>query len=175
MTDEVKDALRQSIQDHEGFRERPYRCPAGHWTVGWGHNLEAHHPDDWQQMLERTFSKEECSQFLSDDIARATVSAERSCRACDVDWDGLPDWTQAGLIEMCFQMGSVRWRGLMEALRTGDLERAAQEALSSKWFREDSPDRALAVAFWIADRRTRFVRGPNTAAPRSHATFKVAT
>ena len=174
MTDEVQDALRQSIQKHEGFRERPYRCPAGHWTVGWGHNLEAHHPDDWRQMRERTFSMEECSQFLSDDIARATVSAERSCRACDVDWDGLPDWTQAGLIEMCFQMGSARWPGLMEALRTGDLERPAQEALDSKWFREDSPNRALDVAFWIADRRTRFVRGPNTAAPRSPATFEVA-
>ena len=126
-------------------------------------------------MLERTFSKEECRQFLSDDIARATVSAERSCRACDVDWDGLPDWTQAGLIEMCFQMGSARWPGLMEALRTGDLERAAQEALDSKWFREDSPDRALDVAFWIADRRIRFVRGPDTAPLQSHATFGIAT
>ncbi len=75
MTDEVKDALRQSIQDHEGFRDRPYRCPAGHWTVGWGHNLEAHHPDDWRQMIERTFSMAECVQFLSADVARATASA----------------------------------------------------------------------------------------------------
>lgn len=174
MTDEVKDALRESIKGHEGYRDIPYLCPAGHRTVGWGHNLEAHHPDDWQQMIDRTFSKEECVQFLSDDIARATVSAQRSCRDCDVDWDGLRDWTQAGLIEMCFQMGSADWPGLMTALRAGDLERAAHEALDSKWFRVDSPDRALDVAFWIANRQIRFIRGPDTPAPESRATFKVA-
>lgn len=174
MTDEVKDALRESIKRHEGYRDRPYRCPAGHPTVGWGHNLEAHHPDDWQQMTERTFSMEECVQFLSDDIARATGSAQRSCRDHNVDWDGLPDWTQAGLIEMCFQMGSARWSGLMAALGAGDLERAGREALDSKWFREDSPARALDVAFWIANRQIRFIRGPDTPGPESHATFQVA-
>jgi GH24 family phage-related lysozyme (muramidase) len=25
------------IIHHEGFRNRPYRCPAGLWTVGVGH------------------------------------------------------------------------------------------------------------------------------------------
>lgn len=39
-------------------------------------------------------------------------------RACGVDWDGVPDWKEACLIEMCIQMGSVRWLGLMGAFPT---------------------------------------------------------
>lgn len=72
-------------------------------------------------------------------------------------------------------MGSVRWKRLMAALRDGDLECAAHEALDSDWFRDDSPDRALNVAFWIANRQIRFIRGPNTPPPEPHATFRVAT
>lgn len=173
MTKDVEDALRESIKRHEGFRDRPYLCPAGHWTVGWGHNLEAHHPNEWRQMIEQTFSDEECEQFLADDMARATDSAKQSCLALGVGWDKLPDWTQAGLIEMCFQMGSVRWRGLMKALGAGDLELAARQALDSKWFREDSPNRALDVAHWIANRTIRFERGPDSPGPSAHATFNV--
>ena len=26
----------------EGYRGKPYLCTAGHLTVGWGHNLDAH-------------------------------------------------------------------------------------------------------------------------------------
>ncbi len=25
------------IKRYEGFRAKPYLCPAGHWTIGWGH------------------------------------------------------------------------------------------------------------------------------------------
>ena len=175
MTEAVKNALRESIKRHEGFRPSPYLCPAGHWTVGWGHNLEAHHPDDWQQMIERTFSNDECEQFMADDVDRSTTSAKDSCLSFGVDWDRLPDLTQAGLIEMCFQMGSVRWPGLMNALRNDDFEGAGREALDSKWFRKDSPDRALDVAHWIANRQVQFMRGPDSPSPPSHATFYVAT
>ena len=173
MTKHVEDALRESIKRHEGFRDSPYPCPAGHWTVGWGHNLEAHHPNEWRQMIEGTFSGEECEQFLADDMARATDSAKQSCLAFEVDWDELPDWTQAGLIEMCFQMGSVRWPGLMKALGAGDLERAAHEALDSKWFRVDSPGRALDVAHWIANRTIQFVLDSDSPDSSAHATFNV--
>ena len=72
-------------------------------------------------------------------------------------------------------MGSVRWKRLMAALRDGDLERAAREALDSDWFRDDSLDRALDVASRVANRQIQFERGPDTPGPESHATFKVAT
>ena len=63
----------------------------------------------------------------------------------------------------------------MGALRDRDLERAAEEALDSKWFRDDTPGRALDVAHWIANRQARFERGPDTAGPPKRATYRVAT
>ena len=40
-------------------------------------------------------------------------------------------------------MGSVCWPGLMAALRAGDLERTAHQAIDSKWFRKMSPPEHL--------------------------------
>lgn len=33
----IGDAGRQIIQDSEGLRLEAYRCPAGRWTIGYGH------------------------------------------------------------------------------------------------------------------------------------------
>jgi len=35
----VSDACVEMIKHHEGVRSKPYRCPAGLWTVGVGHVL----------------------------------------------------------------------------------------------------------------------------------------
>lgn len=32
------------IKQYEGFHPVPYRCPAGYWTVGYGHVLAVHEP-----------------------------------------------------------------------------------------------------------------------------------
>jgi len=36
------DLLREMIDRHEGNRLKKYRCPAGHWTIGRGWNLDVH-------------------------------------------------------------------------------------------------------------------------------------
>ena len=149
--EEVGKALRESIKVHEGFSDVPYDCPAGYLTCGWGHNLEAHFPNTFELMRGQTFSVNTCREWLDSDIKDATSSAKRSCRAFRVDFDSLPDWTQAGLVEMSFQMGSVRWPGLMKSLRNRDWAGAARQALDSKWFREDTPERAMEVAAWVAN------------------------
>lgn len=35
----VSDACVEMIKHHEGVRSKPYRCPAGLWTIGYGHVL----------------------------------------------------------------------------------------------------------------------------------------
>ena len=34
------DRLRETLTRHEGFRDKPYKCSMGYWTIGIGRNLE---------------------------------------------------------------------------------------------------------------------------------------
>lgn len=58
----------QLIKHHEGVRNRPYRCPAGLWTVGVGHLIGDGKslPDSWN----RTFTQEEIDGLLKSDLRR---------------------------------------------------------------------------------------------------------
>ena len=58
----------QLIKHHEGVRNRPYRCPAGLFTVGVGHLIGDGKslPPEWN----RTFSKEEIDGLLKRDLQR---------------------------------------------------------------------------------------------------------
>lgn len=56
------------LAHHEGVRRKPYRCPAGLWTVGVGHLIGDGRslPDSWN----RTFTLEEVYDLLAKDVAR---------------------------------------------------------------------------------------------------------
>ena len=56
------------IKHHEGVRNRPYRCPAGLWTVGVGHLIGDGKslPESWN----RLFTKEEIDGILKRDLQR---------------------------------------------------------------------------------------------------------
>lgn len=56
------------IKHHEGVRSRPYKCPAGLWTVGVGHLIGDGKslPDSWN----RTFTMDEINGILKRDLQR---------------------------------------------------------------------------------------------------------
>jgi lysozyme len=56
------------LAHHEGVRTKPYRCPAGLWTVGVGHLIGDGKslPDSWN----RTFTLEEVYAILAKDVER---------------------------------------------------------------------------------------------------------
>ena len=58
----------QLIKHHEGVRNRPYKCPAGLWTVGVGHLIGDGKllPDSYN----RTFTQEEIDALLIRDLNR---------------------------------------------------------------------------------------------------------
>lgn len=55
------------IRRHEGFRAEAYRCPAGIWTIGYGHTAQAGPPVVTPGM---TVSEEEGARILARDVAR---------------------------------------------------------------------------------------------------------
>jgi lysozyme len=56
------------LAHHEGVRKKPYKCPAGLWTVGVGHLIGDGKslPDSWN----RTFTLEEVYAILAKDVER---------------------------------------------------------------------------------------------------------
>lgn len=59
------------IKEHEGFRAKAYRCPAGVWTIGYGHTKDVR-PG-------QVISREEGEIFLREDLETAERVVEREC------------------------------------------------------------------------------------------------
>jgi len=56
------------IKHYEGFRSKPYRCPAGKWTIGYGHLI-----NDGRNLpasYNRVFSIGEIDELLKRDLVR---------------------------------------------------------------------------------------------------------
>jgi lysozyme len=56
------------LAHHEGVRQKPYKCPAGLWTVGVGHLIGDGKtlPDSWN----KTFTLDEVYDILAKDVVR---------------------------------------------------------------------------------------------------------
>jgi lysozyme len=65
------------IKKYEGYKATPYRCPAGLYTVGYGHVIGngLQLPDEWN----RTFSLGEINALLVADLARFERGVLRYC------------------------------------------------------------------------------------------------
>lgn len=67
----------QMLKHHEGVRYKPYRCPAGLWTVGVGHLIGDGKtlPPEWN----RSFSTDEVNSLLASDLRRFERGVLRLC------------------------------------------------------------------------------------------------
>jgi len=62
------------IQEFEGFKERPYLCPAGKWTIGYGHLLTEEEKKLWEN---KHVTPEEALSLLKQDVYRVECSLKR--------------------------------------------------------------------------------------------------
>lgn len=113
----------EMLAHHEGVRQKPYRCPAGLWTVGVGHLIGDGHslPDSWN----RTFSLEEVYAILAADVTRFERGVERfittPLRQCEFD----------ALVSFAFNLGlgTLQKSTLRQKLNRGDKEGAVESLL----------------------------------------------
>lgn len=64
--------LLNDLKRQEGFRATPYRCPTGHVTIGYGHNLEA----DPSPLRSRGTSSDMDSTFLAQQIIQKSINRD---------------------------------------------------------------------------------------------------
>lgn len=109
------------IKRHEGLRLKPYLCPAGKLTIGFGRNLE-----------DRGITEEEAEGMLLSDLAEIEHELTRT-----YPWyRHLSEPRQAVLISMAYNLGMTglsKFTGMLSALQRFDFERAASEMLASRW------------------------------------------
>lgn len=101
----------------EGLYLKPYICPAGFPTVGYGHLLKSiNYP---------TITKEEAERLLEDDLLIATNGAIRMCPVLLVE----PTEKLAALADFCFNLGVGRLQAstLRRRINQGNWDEAIYE------------------------------------------------
>ncbi len=112
-----------------------YRCPAGHFTIGWGHNLEAHPDPAYPAAPGTTCALEQADSWLESDIAEAEASMLRRW-----PWmTALPRGVYLSLLNMVFNMGAARFAGFQETIyhiKRHEYALAADELEDSLWYHQ---------------------------------------
>lgn len=116
------DLLKVELERDEGKRNKPYRDSVGKLTGGVGRNLD-----------DVGFSDDEISLMLANDINSRVLPGLTQFMPWYVR---LNDVQQRVLANMAFNMGIeglLGFRNMLDAVKSGDFNRAADEMLSSKW------------------------------------------
>ncbi len=132
------DELLNFIKQNEGFRSKPYRCPAGKWTIGYGYNMEAHGIPAW--MVDKVLSGKGITEG---DAERLLISEVAECiSACRKIVPGFGRLTHArrmAMVDMCFNLGAAglaKFKVMLGCIGRGDYEAAARAAVNSKWYKQ---------------------------------------
>ena len=130
MNNQIAKNIIETVKKHEGFRARPYKCPTGHDTIGYGFKMS-------DLYIEEDIAHEMLVRILS--------HKEKQMRDT-FDWiDDMPVLIQEVVLNMCFQMGVhgvSKFKKMIKAMKKEDWATASNEMLDSKWARTDSPHRA---------------------------------
>ena len=111
------------IKHYEGLRLKPYRCPAGLWTIGYGHLIGNGSvlPDSWN----RTFSVAEANALLVTDVIRCERGVTRYCPV------KLSQGQFDALVSFSFNLGlgTLQRSSLRQKINRGDFEGAKKVLL----------------------------------------------
>lgn len=133
MRQDIYSALIEQLKADEGLRLEAYLCPAGHWTIGYGHNLEAHPDPDYPPRRGTVCTLEQAEKWLVHDVADAQLAL-----LTRYPWtNSLPDGVFAALTNLCFNMGITTLATFVNALaamRAHEWDAAAHHLEQSKWY-----------------------------------------
>ncbi len=108
------------IKDFETFQPKAYLCPAGKWTIGYGHT------GDVKQGMKVT--QHQADIILELDLERFEEAVDNALRGCKTT-----DNQFSACVSLAFNIGATNFLNstLLKKLRKGDMEGAANEF--SRW------------------------------------------
>jgi lysozyme len=123
----VIDLLTEDLKRDEGFVSHAYQDSEGYWTIGYGRLID--------ERLRGGIGDDEAEYLLENDIRQSMTDLDYALTW----WRALPEPSQRGLVNMCFNLGLPRllsFKKMLAALEAGDRGKAAMECLDSKWSRQ---------------------------------------
>ena len=113
--------LKEMIKRHEGYSSKPYRCPAGKLTIGYGRNLD-----------EVGIYADEAELMLENDIRRAV----QALMQIFPDFISFPPRKQEALVDLMYNIGVgsfLTFKKMIAAIKAKDWNAAANELQDSKY------------------------------------------
>jgi lysozyme len=101
-------------------RAHPYICPAGFWTIGYGHLCKPDHPPITQKEAER---------YLADDLQTALSATLRYCPVLATE----PDGRLAAIVDFTFNLGAGRLQASALRRRINQRDWAAAAMELRRW------------------------------------------
>lgn len=124
------------ITKHEGRKDKPYKCPAGHWTIGVGWNLDSNPlPEDVDFYFKQNGK---ITDEMIDRLLETSVRwAVNDCHVLFPEFDSFAEVRKMALVDFVFQLGFKKARTFVKsiaAINTGRWSDAAREMEKSTWF-----------------------------------------
>lgn len=125
---------KELIIKHEGWRAKPYTCPAGKLTIGYGFNIQ---DEGLPKMV---------ADYWLDHLLK--VQFIPFLQKIFVKYEYFSENRKSALLSMAYNIGETRFlefRKMIKAINDDSWSLAATEAANSKWARYDAPKRALEI------------------------------
>lgn len=107
---------------HDPHRAYPYLCPAGFWTIGFGHLCEPNHPP---------ICEEEAEDYLAQDLQTALQATLRYCPVLATESEG----RLAAIVDFTFNLGAGRLQTSTLRRRINQRDWSAAGTELGRWVR----------------------------------------
>ena len=128
------ETLRKQLEIDEGVKYEIYLDHLGYPTFGIGH-LVLETDSEHRQNVGTTISKERVGECFEQDV----LSVINDCKRLYHDFDNLPEEAQQIIANMMFNLGRTRlskFKGMKRGVDDRDWNRAADEMVDSRWYRQ---------------------------------------
>lgn len=111
--------LKTSIMSEEGLKLTAYKCPAGKWTIGYGHTANVKSGD--------TITQEKAIEYLEADLKKAYDDLQKLLFEEGIT--DLDDGKKRALVDLIFNVGVGKLKGsnLIKYIKEGNFEKAQAE------------------------------------------------
>ncbi|MES0875087.1 lysozyme [Sinimarinibacterium thermocellulolyticum] len=108
------------VPKHDPGRAHPYICPAGYWTIGYGHLCDPGHPP---------ITEAEAEGYLAEDLRIALAATLRYCPVLATE----PEGRLAAIVDFTFNLGAGRLQTSTLRRRVNQRDWAAAATELRRW------------------------------------------
>jgi len=108
------------VPKNDPSRAHPYICPAGFWTIGYGHLCDAQHPP---------ITEAEAEAYLARDLNTALAATLRHCQVLATE----PEGRLAAIVDFTFNLGAGRLQTSTLRRRVNQRDWAAAGTELRRW------------------------------------------